>query len=155
MRLPLVRICRSSAKNRREEKTYLFNTVARVGDSATVWLFKKIWPIGQISPDQIAHWDLVCITEIMEYWSDQKFQTCFGHLVLALWNFALGEPAEGRIPQGENLRFVCNLVLGVWDFIIPWLFYCSELPGDPKRKGVLSCLDKTPVITVLLPTKPW
>ena len=45
-----------------------------------------------------------------------KFQTCFGHLVLALWNFALGEPAEGRIPQGENLRFVRNLVLGVWDF---------------------------------------
>jgi len=27
-----------------------------------------------------------------------------------------GEPAEGRIPQGKNLRFVCNLVLGVWDF---------------------------------------
>jgi hypothetical protein len=44
-------------------------------------------------------------------------QTCFGQLVLALWNFALGEPAEDRIPQGENLKFVCNLVLGVWDFI--------------------------------------
>ena len=44
-------------------------------------------------------------------------QTCFGHLVLALWNFALGEPAEGRIQQGKNLKFVCNLVLGVWDFI--------------------------------------
>ena len=44
-------------------------------------------------------------------------QTCFDHLILALWNFALGEPAEDRIPQGENLRFVCNLVLGVWDFM--------------------------------------
>ena len=42
-----------------------------------------------------------------------NFQTCFDHLILALWNFALGEPAEGRIPQGENLRLVCNLVLGV------------------------------------------
>jgi hypothetical protein len=21
-----------------------------------------------------------------------------------------------RIPQGENLRFICNLVLGIWDF---------------------------------------
>jgi hypothetical protein len=40
-------------------------------------------------------------------------QTCFGHLVLALWNFASGEPAKGRIPQGENLRFVCDLVLGI------------------------------------------
>jgi hypothetical protein len=38
-------------------------------------------------------------------------------LVLALWNFALGEPAEGRIPQGENLRFVCDLVLGFWDLM--------------------------------------
>jgi hypothetical protein len=25
-----------------------------------------------------------------------KFQTCFDHLILALWNFAFGEPAEGR-----------------------------------------------------------
>ena len=25
----------------------------------------------------------------------------------------IGGPAEGAIPQGENLRFVCNLVLGI------------------------------------------
>ena len=40
-------------------------------------------------------------------------QSCFSPWVLALWNFALGEPAEGRIPQGKNLKFVCNLVLGI------------------------------------------
>ena len=29
----------------------------------------------------------------------------------------VGGPAEGGIPQGEDLRFVWNLVLGIWDFI--------------------------------------
>ena len=48
-----------------------------------------------------------------------KFQTCF-----VFWSLNTC-PVEcrllaallRRIPQGENLRFVCNLVLGVWDFI--------------------------------------
>ena len=48
---------------------------------------------------------------------NSKFQTCFAHLIPALWNFACSEPAKGSIPQGENLKFVCYLVLGVWDFI--------------------------------------
>jgi len=31
-----------------------------------------------------------------------------------------------------NLRFVCNLVLGVWDFIIPSLHHSSRLPHQGK-----------------------
>ena len=37
----------------------------------------------------------------------------FGHLVPALWNFASGEAAEGRIPQGEILRIVWDLELEI------------------------------------------
>jgi hypothetical protein len=35
-----------------------------------------------------------------------KFIEAFSS-ALALWNFACGEPAEGRIPQGES-AFVCG-----------------------------------------------
>jgi len=31
-----------------------------------------------------------------------------------------------------NLRFVCNLVLGVWDFITPPLHYSKRIPHDGK-----------------------
>ena len=61
---------------------------------------------------------------------NSKFQTGFGHLILALWNFALGEPAEGRIPQGENLKFVCNLKLGVWDFFLWGVVFTCQLVLD-------------------------
>jgi hypothetical protein len=47
----------------------------------------------------------------------QNSNPCFGHLLLTLWNFALGEPAGGRIPQGENLVFVWDLVLEIWNLI--------------------------------------
>ena len=62
---------------------------------------------------------------------NSKVQNRLGHLVIALWNFALGEPAEGRIPQGGNLRFVCNLVLGVWDFIVSISPECSRIKAKP------------------------
>ena len=41
------------------------------------------------------------------------FHICFGYWLLALGNFAFGEAAEGRIPQGEHLEFICSLVLGI------------------------------------------
>ena len=47
----------------------------------------------------------------------QNSEPCFGHLVPALWNFASGEPAEDRIPQGKNLVFVWDLVLEIWNLI--------------------------------------
>ena len=46
-------------------------------------------------------------------------QICFGYWIPAPWNFASSEPANGRIPQGENLGFVGNSLLGIWDFIAP------------------------------------
>ena len=42
-------------------------------------------------------------------------QICFGYWIPAPWNFASSEPANGRIPRGENLGFICSLVPGIWD----------------------------------------
>jgi phospholipid transport system substrate-binding protein len=53
----------------------------------------------------------------MEYWRNRNSKPVSVIWYLACGISPKGEPAEGRIPQGKNLRFVCDLVLGVWDFI--------------------------------------
>jgi hypothetical protein len=49
-----------------EAKIYLFSIVARIRDFATVRLVNKIWLIGQICPDQIAHPNLVWSVGVTE-----------------------------------------------------------------------------------------
>jgi hypothetical protein len=46
----------------------------------------------------------------------KAFHICSGYWLRALGNFAFGEPAEGRIPQGEHLQLIRSLVPGIWDF---------------------------------------
>jgi hypothetical protein len=47
----------------------------------------------------------------------REFQYMFGSLSTCPVECRLLAALLRRIPQGENLRFVCNLVLVFWDFI--------------------------------------
>jgi phospholipid transport system substrate-binding protein len=53
---------------------------------------------------------------VLEYWRNRNSKPVSVTWYLPCGISPKGEPAEGRIPQGKNVRFVCNLVLGVLDF---------------------------------------